>query len=151
MISKCCLLLILMTSPATFAAEKHCYDTAKTQGELRSCADHEAEAADKRLNDVYQLILKEYSTDPAFIAKLESAQRAWLSFRDAELQAVYPHQDKLASYGSVWPMCGLHERTRLTEERTTQLRRWVKGIPEGDVCAGSIKFEDAAKTSKEPK
>jgi len=73
MISKCCLLLILMTSPATFAAEKHCY------------------------------------------------------------------------------MCDLHERTRLTEERTIQLRRWVKGIPEGDVCAGSIKFEDAAKTSKEPK
>jgi len=151
MISKCCLLVILVASPAAFAAEKHCHDAAKTQGDLRACADHVAEATDKRLNDVYRLIVKEYSTDPAFIAKLKSSQQAWLCFRDAELQAVYPHQDKLASYGSAWPMCDLHERTRLTEERTRELRRWVKGIPEGDVCAGSIKFEDAAKTSKEPK
>jgi uncharacterized protein YecT (DUF1311 family) len=149
MISKCCLLLILMTSPATLGAEKHCYDTAKTQEDLRKCADNEAEAADKRLNDDYQLILKEYSTDPAFIAKLNSAQQAWLNFRDAELQAVYPHENKLASYGRVWPMCTLQERTRLTEERTKELRRWVKGIPEGDLCAGPIKFEAAAKTSKE--
>ena len=150
MISKCCLLLILMTSPATFAGEKHCYDTAKTQGDLHACADHGAEAADKRLNDVYQLILRKYSTDPAFIAKLSSAQQAWLNFRDAELQAIYPREDKLASYGSVWPMCNLQERTRLTEERTKELRRWVKGIPEGNVCAGSIKFVDTTKTSKEP-
>ena len=149
MISKCCLLLILMTSPAIFAAEKHCYDTAKTQADLRECADHQAEAADKRLNDVYQLIVREYSTDPAFIAKLKSAQQAWLSFRDAELQAVYPRENKLASYGSVWPMCNLQERTRLTEERTKELQRWMKGTPEGDVCAGSIKFGETAKTSKE--
>ncbi|MGB7330433.1 MAG: lysozyme inhibitor LprI family protein, partial [Terriglobales bacterium] len=84
-------------------------------------------------------ILKEYADDQQFIAKLKTAQKAWLAFRDAELEALYPKDNKQAEYGTVYPMCHCSELQFLTEERTKQLNRWLDGTREGDVCAGSIK------------
>ena len=71
--------------------------------------------------------------------KLKAAQKAWLAFRDAQLQAMYPAADKQAEYGSVYPTCRCAVLKELTEQRTRELKVWLDGIPEGEVCRGSVK------------
>jgi uncharacterized protein YecT (DUF1311 family) len=112
---------------------------AQTQGELDEQACGQFHKADVALNETYSKILREYARDQQFIAKLKTAQRAWLTFRDAELEALYPKDNKQAEYGTVYPMCHCSELQFLTEERTKQLKRWLDGTLEGDVCAGSVK------------
>jgi uncharacterized protein YecT (DUF1311 family) len=96
--------------------------------------------ADVALNETYSKILKEYAKDQQFIAKLKTAQRAWLAFRDAELEALYPRDNKQAEYGTVYPMCHCSELQFLTEARIKELKRWIDGTIEGDVCAGSLRI-----------
>ena len=112
---------------------------AQTQGELDEQACGQFHKVDVALNETYSKILREYARDQQFIAKLKTAQRAWLTFRDAELEALYPKDNKQAEYGTVYPMCHCSELQFLTEERTKQLKRWLDGTLEGDVCAGSVK------------
>jgi uncharacterized protein YecT (DUF1311 family) len=119
-----------------------CMDTAKTQMDLNTCADTSFKKADKELNELYKKILTEYADDPKFIAKFKASQRAWLKFRDAELDALFPHQDEDRYYGSVFPMCMGSWLTTLTEERIAQLKKWSNKVPEGDMCSGSIKVRE---------
>jgi uncharacterized protein YecT (DUF1311 family) len=113
---------------------------AQTQGELDEQACDQFHKADVALNETYSKILKEYAKDQQFIAKLKTAQRAWLAFRDAELEALYPKDNKQAEYGTVYPMCHCSELQFLTEARTKELQRWIEGTIEGDVCAGSLRI-----------
>jgi uncharacterized protein YecT (DUF1311 family) len=103
----------------------------------QSCAQfHQADAT---LNQTYNQVLSDYAKDSQFIAKLKIAQRAWLAYRDAELEAVYPKTDKQTAYGTAYPTCHCAELQFLTEQRTAQLKRWLDGTHDGDACAGSIK------------
>jgi uncharacterized protein YecT (DUF1311 family) len=130
--------LILLTSCSALAQnDDKCYDGAKTQSEINACASGAYARADRKLNEVYEAILRRYSEDATFLGKLREAQRSWLKFRDAELQALYPEDDKLANYGSVWPMCSSQHLTSLTEDRIKQLETWLDSSNEEDVCAGS--------------
>jgi uncharacterized protein YecT (DUF1311 family) len=95
--------------------------------------------ADTLLNKTYNQVLTEYSKNAAFIRKLKIAQRAWIAYRDAQVEAVYPEPDKRAAYGSVYPMCRCIALAQLTTQRAAELKRWIDGIEEGDVCSGSIK------------
>nr|WP_243698927.1 lysozyme inhibitor LprI family protein [Flavobacterium sandaracinum] len=97
------------------------------------------EKADKELNTVYQQILKDYKRDSKFILKLKEVQKAWIKFRDAEMNALFPEENKQLEYGSMFPLCWSIELTKLTKERTKKLKVWLNGIEEGDGCAGSIK------------
>lgn len=99
-------------------------------------------ATDVRLNKVYGQILQEYKTDTLFIKRLKEAQRAWLHFRDAQLEARFPtakKSDKNAEYGSIYSECACFEMNELTKQRIAQLEAWLKGTEEGDVCGGSYK------------
>jgi uncharacterized protein YecT (DUF1311 family) len=113
---------------------------AQTQGELDEQACGQFHKADVALNETYSKILKEYAKDQQFVAKLQTAQRAWLAFRDAELEALYPKDNKQAEYGTVYPMCHCSELQFLTEARIKELKRWIDGTIEGDVCAGSLRI-----------
>ena len=111
---------------------------AQTQGEMNQNAYNDYQKADKELNAVYNAILKEYKSDTAFIRNLKIAQRFWVQFRDAEVNAKFPDEpDK--SYGSVEPMCCSIYLTDLTNQRITELKVWLDGIEEGDACNGSVK------------
>jgi uncharacterized protein YecT (DUF1311 family) len=112
---------------------------SQTQSELDEQACGQFHKADVAMNDAYARILKEYANDQQFIAKLKTAQQAWLAYRDAELEALYPKANKQAEYGTVYPMCHCSELQFLTEARTKELKRWLDGTIEGDVCAGSLK------------
>lgn len=111
---------------------------AQSQGDMDRTADGDLAAADKELNGVYTQVLEKYADDATFITKFRAAQRAWVALRDAELAATYPHQEP-GYYGSVYPMCAATRLTELTRARTTDLRRWLEGTEEGDVCAGAMK------------
>jgi uncharacterized protein YecT (DUF1311 family) len=110
---------------------------AQSQTAMNTDAGAAYQKADKELNVVYQKILKEYASKTVFVKKLKVAQRLWVQLRDAELAARYPTGD---SYGSAGPMCKAAYLESLTKERTRSLKQWLEGMPEGDVCNGSVKI-----------
>lgn len=81
-----------------------CFDTANTQMELDVCAGKEAKQADIEMNRVYRELLAKMSTNPVAKTKIIALQRAWLSYRDAYLDATFPEKDKQANYGTMFPM-----------------------------------------------
>ena len=113
---------------------------AQTQLEMNQKAHKDFQKADKELNSVYQKILQEYKSDTAFIKNFKKTQKIWVQLRDAEMKAKYP--DRKEGYGSVEPMCWSMYLKELTEERTKDLRIWLDGIEEGDVCSGSVKTKN---------
>lgn len=129
---------------AAEAAQTDCFEKAQTQVELNTCAGDEYAAADAELNRVYKKILESYKGDPKFITKFRASQRAWISFRDAELEARFPHADGGKSaqyYGSIFPMCYAQYKAGLTRERAAKLQEWLDGAEEGDVCSGSVEVK----------
>lgn len=93
-----------------------------------------AETPDQTLNRVYTDVQARHAGNPVFLDRLKKAQRAWLRWRDAEVAAMYPD---LAD-GTVTPGCAADFRAQLTQERIVRLKRWVDGVAEGEVCAGTL-------------
>ena len=111
---------------------------AQTQSQLSQNSYQEYLRTDKELNVVYQKILKQFSSDKQFLTKLQKAELAWIKFRDAHLESLFPEENKQQYYGSIYPTCQYNVLTQLTRERINQLKLWLDGCCEGDVCSGSI-------------
>jgi len=109
------------------------------QGQMSADACAAYKKADTALNDTYKKVLAEYSKDTLFLQKLKAAQRAWVAFRDAHLEALYPAAEKQAEYGSMYFTCRCLALQEVTEQRTKELQKWLDGVPEGESCRGSIK------------
>lgn len=105
----------------------------RTQGEMNDSAYRSAYAADSTLRVVYRRLEAKYSKNPVALRKLRAAERAWVAFRDAQIEATYPLDDNM--YGSVQPMCLSTLREELTRARIAQLRAALRH-EEGDVCEG---------------
>jgi uncharacterized protein YecT (DUF1311 family) len=117
-----------------------CMKKAMSQAEINRCSYEEYETADIELNTIYRQILATYSDDVEFIEKLKDAQRAWIAFRDAHLEALYPADDKRFAYGSMYINCYNTDLAALTRKRTTQLQQWLIGQEEGESCTSSIRI-----------
>ncbi len=128
------------TDPLTAQIVKQCHQRAETQRDLNRCGGLGLRLADQELNATYQAVIEAHKEDQVFITKLRIAQRMWLQFRDAEMEAIFPHKDDPRHYGSVFPLCWSTHLATITKERTKQLRRWIDGVPEGDLCAGSFPY-----------
>jgi uncharacterized protein YecT (DUF1311 family) len=115
-----------------------------TQDALDKGACDQYKVDDRKLNEIYQAILndKAYAGEAQFLEALKTAERQWIKYRDAEVDAIYPGQNKKSQWGSVYPMCACSELQRITRQRMEELQRWHNGIQEGDVCAGSSKLAD---------
>ncbi|HEX7138280.1 MAG TPA: lysozyme inhibitor LprI family protein [Vicinamibacterales bacterium] len=111
--------------------------TPQTQADMSETARVEYTSADAELNREYQQILQARKADLEFVLKFKAAQRAWIVYRDADVQALFPAADKRRAYGSVYPMCRWQVLSELTRERTKQLKAWTEPPAEGDTCAGS--------------
>ena len=72
---------------------------------------------DKELNIVYQKIMK--VADAVTKNKLRNAQRAWIKFRDFEVEKSYYTNNP--NGGSMGILFSLNTATKLTEERAVQL------------------------------
>jgi len=126
------LLSLLVSCPLAAAPQKDCYDTAKSQGELTECSKADFIKADAQMNQAYEQLRRRYASDQNEIKPITSAQSAWLSFRDAQVEASFP-KSLVNQFGSVFDMCRYIELTRLTKQRIEDLRRMLDR-QEGDVC-----------------
>lgn len=111
---------------------------SQTQAELNTMQYDSYKKTDKKLNEVYQAILKEYKSDTEFIKNLRASQRIWITFRDAEVKVKFPDRED-GYYGSIHPLCVSLYLEDLTQDRISTLNLWLKGSEEGDGCSGSIK------------
>jgi len=71
------------------ATYKKCMDTDQSNAGMKQCTWSAGEAADKVLNQTYQRVSKEWGAGDDADAKerkkrLVNAQRAWVTFRDAQ-------------------------------------------------------------------
>lgn len=109
---------------------------AQPQSETNQMACKEYRQANDKLNKIYQIILTNYQASPLVTTKIKAAQDAWLNYRDAQLTAIYPEEDKQLNYGSAYNMCYCLEITKITEHRAQELQEWLND-QEGEMCAGS--------------
>jgi uncharacterized protein YecT (DUF1311 family) len=124
---------LVATSGLCQSTDSPCWKAAMAQNEMNRCADLDARAADADLNEVYQKLLSKLKSDDNASKKLRDAQRAWVVFRDAHLQELFPAKDKQREYGSMYPMCYAQAATAMTKERTIQLRRMLEDKAPCDV------------------
>ena len=103
-----------------------CMNKAKAQMEMNGCASQEAARVDAKLNHVYGQLLTKAGTDANAVAKIKAAERAWIAYRDAYIEAMYPASDKQAQYGSIYPMDVALLTTKLTQQHITDLEELLK-------------------------
>jgi len=108
------------------AQYRACNDKAKTQTEMNACASDEAARVDAELNDVYHKLLSKAASPPEAAAKIKAAERAWIAYRDAYMDAMYPAKDKQAEYGSIYPMEADLLRAKLTQRQVTALKELLQ-------------------------
>lgn len=108
---------------------------AGTQLEMNACAADEFKQADRELNEAYAALLKKEGADRTFVKKLRAAQRAWIAFRDAEMEATYAcDPTQVPCWGSMLPMSMASYKAKLTRDRTARLRQLLN---EGRPADGS--------------
>jgi|ERR1035438_6325008 uncharacterized protein YecT (DUF1311 family) len=108
------------------AQYRACMDKANDQTSMNSCADAEYKRADSEMNGVYQLLLSKAEKVSGATAKIKTAEKAWILYRDAYMEALYPAKDKQFIYGSIYPMEFAEFQTALTREHTKALRDLIK-------------------------
>lgn len=108
------------------AQYRACNDKAKTQGEMNACASEEAARVDAELNTVYRNLLSKAASQPEAVAKIKASERAWITFRDAYMDAMYPAKDKQTEYGSVYPMEADLLKAKLTRQQVAALEEMLK-------------------------
>ena len=132
--------VLVATSGLCQSTQSPCWKTATAQSEMNCCADLDAREADADLSHVYEELLSKVKSDDNATEKLRVAQRAWVAFRDAHLQELFPAQDKQREYGSMYPMCYAQVATAMIKERTAQLRRM---LDDKDPCDTSVPARDS--------
>lgn len=108
---------------------------SQSQSELNNQAKKEFRQSEKELNEIYQLVLKEYAGNKPFVQRMKEAQKLWLQFRDAQTRAMFPNEPR--SYGSAYPSCEAHYLKDLNEQRAATLRAWLN-VTKPEQCQGSI-------------
>lgn len=94
-------------------------DRPQTQREMNECAAIAYQAADQKLNQVYQELkaaLPDYRQP-----KLVTAQQVWIKFRDANCE----FEKSAVEGGSLAPTIYYSCLTQLTEQRTKELQGYL--------------------------
>ena len=124
--------LTLLLSSSLFANEIQCKEDGN-QAEMNQCAYEEFQKADKELNKVYNELRAKNKKDKLYLKHLKTSQKLWLKFLDAELNAIYSCEDKnkRICFGSMYPLMFNSSKAELTQDRTKQLKRYLKNSPTG--------------------
>ena len=115
--------LLMLPAAGVFAAE---CDNAITQIEMNQCAATAYKTADAALNQTYQQVIKR--TDSEQKALLQTAQRRWIGFRDADCDFT----TSSSRGGSIHPMLVSQCLQQKTEQRTRELQGLLH-CEEGDL------------------
>ncbi len=125
--------LITMLTGAAFAQDEPKCNPDGDTSQMAACAENDYKAEDAKLNKVYATYLKKMqgidtdmgNTPPdTAVARLKTAQRAWIAFRDAEcpLESV----DNMG--GSIERILGPACLATMTKERTAKLQDQLKAM-----------------------
>lgn len=113
---------------STPASAQDCAPSDDSQMCLNQRAGAEYKSADDKLNKTYGEIVKRLADDAEGKKMLQSAQRAWIAFRDAECAFANDHSKD----GSIYPLLMGQCLTALTQTRTDQLGAYLN-CEEGDL------------------
>lgn len=105
-------LLLAAASPAA-----SCLDLGSTTA-MAACLDREAQAADRRLNAAYRAARARIPAKQA--VSLQTAQRAWIAFRDANCRAY------AAGEGTITQVETAQCRLNTTTARAAELENFAK-------------------------
>jgi uncharacterized protein YecT (DUF1311 family) len=123
---KAFVLIFFLLSSRSFSQEspkyRACTEKAKTQADMNICASGEAARADTLLNEVYRELLLKAASQTGATAKIKTAEKAWIVYRDAYLEAMYPASNKQAEYGSIYAMEVNLLLAKLTQRQVTALK-----------------------------
>jgi len=92
-------------------------DAQQTQAEMNVDAENSFKKTDARLNDAWKKATRALVSDKSRSAKLKTAQKAWLTYRDATCE----FEASEAEGGSMEPALRAACLARLTEQRTKDL------------------------------
>jgi len=118
---------MILPAPKAFATAKNC-ENAATQAEINECAGKAFKDADARLNAVYNDLLGRFKGDADRQKLLISAQRAWITLRDADCAFIASGVEGGSLYPTILSSC-LEEETK---ERIGRLKRLLD-CKEGDL------------------
>jgi uncharacterized protein YecT (DUF1311 family) len=118
------------------AQYRACNEKAKAQMEMNACASEEAARVDAELNEVYHKLLSQAGSQEEAVGKIKTAERAWIAYRDAYMDAMYPAKNKQAEYGSIYPMEADLLRAKLTQRQVTALKELLQQYS-GDERSGT--------------
>ena len=115
------ILVVFACSPA--GKNKGSNESASARlSDVHLMAYQEYKKAEEELAKLYNQFLDEYSDDPLFKARLEKAELAWIDFRDAQLEFLFPEANAgILSEESASVQYWLSMK-ELTEEYILQLR-----------------------------
>jgi uncharacterized protein YecT (DUF1311 family) len=113
--------------------ENACWQKAMTQSAMDECAWLELSTAEKKMDDTLRQVLANFSNDVVKTKAIKAAQAAWMAYRDAEANALFPPSEE-EGMGSAHVMCRPLDLAELTRERTKELRQMLEH-KEGDVCS----------------
>jgi len=94
------------------------------QGDLNQCAANDYTASDKKLNNTWKSLMAKFKDEKIVIAKLKTAQKAWIVFRDAEVEAQFAC-DGDRCWGSMENMLRSNVLKELTDTRTARLQKYI--------------------------
>lgn len=93
---------------------------AQTTIELRQCTAQEYQAADRRLNQVYQQLTRKLKVSQR--QRLVTAQRAWIQFRDQSCD----YEQGVYEGGSFAPVARGQCMTQMTRKRIADLEGYLR-------------------------
>lgn len=118
-----------VTDPSAFP-NLDCKSQDLNQAELDQCAGRDFDAADDRLNALYKRLIAGYDADNA--AKLKTAEKAWIAYRDAECD----YETNGTTGGTINPMVFTMCRTAKTNARIKDLNAQLH-CDEGDLSCNA--------------
>ncbi len=127
------LLFILFMGASNSSAQSA--GAAKIDQSRNSCSDYLK--AKKGLDDMVKNIQEEYAKYPLFLKKFQKAQDEWVSYREAQLEMIFPEADK-GEYGSLYPTCRCNWLVGFTNERLDFLVKFVANTNDGESCGGAV-------------
>ena len=121
---------LVLLAGASVARAQECDRSDDSQQMMNICAGEDYQAADAKLNAAYQDLISSDDADGKRL--LQVAQRAWITFRDAECA----HSTAASVGGSIHAMEVSQCLTRLTNDRIKQLAASAN-CEEGDASCAS--------------
>ena len=90
-----------------------------------ACASEEVKRVDEEMNETYRNLLSAVSNNPyeppEAVETISNVQKAWAAYRDAYMQALFPAENRLEMYGSIYPMTANLVRATLTRQHIEAL------------------------------